>query len=113
LVYDKQTNKAAPVAADILHVDDISGGQLLANSHRFKVLRDIWVPCVGTAGPQAFYINEYVKCNLQTEYIDGAGAGTAADVTSGGLILLCYCNARILVDDINITSLARVRFTDA
>lgn len=113
IFFDKQTNKAAPAATDLLDVDTISGKQLLANSHRFRVLRDIIVPCVGTAGPQSFYINEYIKFTKQTEYIDGAGAGTVADITTGGLFALVYTSGGIGVAALQSGLNARVRFTDA
>lgn len=110
--YDKQTNKAAPVATDLLQTDSISSAMLLANSHRFKVLRDIIVPVIGSAGPQATLVREFFKVNLETEFIDGAGAGTVADITSGGLFCLAYANnntaAAALLTGLN----ARVRFTD-
>jgi len=113
IVYDKQTNKTAPGATDILATDDIASPATLANSHRFTILRDIWVPCVGSAGPQSVMINEYIKCNLETEYIDGVGAGTTADITSGGLFMLVYTNnatatAAVVASNLN----TRVRFQD-
>lgn len=113
VVYDKQCNKALPGAADILVADNIQSQMLLANSHRFRVVRDILVPCVGTAGPQSFYIDEFVKLNnLETEYIDNVGAGTFADITSGGLFALIYANQGIGTASATCNLNARVRFTD-
>lgn len=117
IVYDKQTNKAAPAAADILAADAIQNPNLLANSHRFQVIRDIIIPCIGTAGPQSVYVNEYAKINLETEFIDGAGAGTVADITSGGLFALAYANGTTAAGGIGVAVIAnnittRVRFTD-
>lgn len=114
IVYDKQTNKAAPSATDILNTDNAASLMLLANNHRFRVIRDIIVPIIGTGGPQGCYIDEYVKLpNLTTEYIDGAGAGTVGDITSGGLFALIYCNNTIgttaCLSGLNL----RLRFQDA
>lgn len=113
LVYDKQTNKAAPAATDILNTDDIRSQNLLANSRRFKILRDIICPVLGTAGPQTVYINEYLKCNLDVECIDGAGSNTVADITSGGLFLLTYATAGMAGTNITSALVSRVRFSDS
>lgn len=112
VVYDKQSNKAAPNPGDILVGDRVDEQMLLANSHRFKVVRDILIPCLGTAGPQSALINEYAKVNLQTEYIDGAGAGTVADITSGSLYALVYCNNQIGGAACLSNVQVRVRFQD-
>lgn len=112
VVYDKQPNKALPNITDILVTDTIGSVNALANSHRFKVLRDVLIPCLGTAGPQAGYVNEYIKCNLETEFIDGTGAGTIADITSGALLTLVYANNNIVTQQINHNITARVRFAD-
>lgn len=113
--YDKQTNKAAPVATDVLANDLIESPMTLANTHRFRVLRDIVVPCLGTAGPQCHYVDEYIKlppgCR-DAEFIDGAGAGTVADITSGGLFTLVYLQNFITVAAVSQAFDTRVRFTD-
>lgn len=113
VVYDKQANKLAPAVTDIIGPDSASGVQVLANSRRFRVIRDLCVPCLGTAGPQCYYVNEYVKLKLETEYIDGAGAGTVADITSGALYCIVWFNAAFLVASLQTALTARVRFTDA
>lgn len=115
IFYDKQTNKSNPIATDLLVSDTIEALNLLANSHRFKILRDIIIPCVGTAGPQSAYLNEYIKiprgCH-EVEYVDGAGAGTVADITSGGLFALVYSDNLIGTASLSQNLNCRVRFTD-
>lgn len=114
IFYDKQSNKLAPGVVDLMQTDSIASLNLLANSHRFRVIRDIIIPCVGTAGPQAAYINEYTKlAGLETEYIDGAGAGTVADITSGSLYCLMYANNATAVAALLNAVNARVRYSDA
>lgn len=113
IFYDKQTNKTAPAATDVLSGDSVQGQMLLANSHRFRVLRDIVVPCTGTAGPQSQYIDVYLKLKgLEAEFIDGAGAGTVADVTSGGLFALVYANQNVGTASAQTNINMRLRFTD-
>lgn len=112
VVYDKQTNKLAPAVSDILSVDAFSYPMLLANSRRFKIVLDKQFPFFGTAGPQGIEINEYVKLALETEFIDGAGAGTVADITSGGLFAITFTSAGIGVATLTNNIQARVRFTD-
>lgn len=114
IIYDKQTNKAAPTASDFFTSDDVTAVNNLGNSHRFKILRDILIPSVGTAGPQSAQIAEYVKINgLETEYIDGAGAGTVADITSGGLFCVIYANNSTATAALASSVTSRVRFSDS
>jgi len=112
VVYDKQTNKLAPGATDVLAQDGFSYPMSLQNSRRFKVVFDKQYPFMGTAGPQGIEINEYIKLNLDTEFIDGAGAGTVADITSGGLFALVSLGPNVGVATVLNNVQARVRFTD-
>lgn len=112
--YDKQTNKLAPGVTDLLDANDISAKGNLGNSHRFRVLKEIVIPCVGTAGPQSAYINEYFKlAGLETEYIDGTGSGDITDITSGSLYACVFTHTSIGTATLQSDLQTRVRFVDA
>lgn len=111
IVYDKQTNKAAPVATDILTIDSIESGMNLANNHRFQVIADEEIPCVGTAGPQSWNIKGYRKINLPTEFTGNAGG--VANITSGGVFSLVYQDGGLLVANPVSQLFTRIRYVDA
>lgn len=109
LVYDRQSNGAAPAWADVIQsMDAASTATSLAwsfpnvsNKQRFAILRDwLWKPNpiantsvnqVAQDAPQASMnrdIHEYVKLKgLETQFNTGT-AGTVADITSGGLFIM-------------------------
>lgn len=118
IVYDKQTNAAAPLATDILVNDNILGLPNLANAGRFICLMDkIFYPTeVGSSGAGAAIsaagtciINETIKCDLPVKY-NANNLGTVADIVSGGLFAVTYSNGYQTIGDDTITY--RVRFTD-
>lgn len=113
VIYDRQTNKAAPAITDVLVSDNINAQMLLANSHRFKVLKDCLYPVLGTSGPQALVVDEWIPLKgLQTEYVDGSGAGTVADITSGGLFIITYQDGGLITANPSSTLNCRLRFRD-
>lgn len=112
VVYDSQANKQAPAVTDVLTGNAFSYPMLLANSRRFKIVMDKQYPVFGTAGPQGFELNEYVKLNLDAEYIDGTGAGDITDITSGSLYAITFTSAGLGVATATNNIQARVRFLD-
>lgn len=109
VIYDNQTNKATPVFSDIILSITQAGatsstafdGINITNKKRFKVLMDerVVLPVCGVAGASGSNVNQtydqnntkinisrYIKLGgLETTYITGGGAGTVADITTGGL----------------------------
>lgn len=83
VVYDKQTNGAAPVIGDVLVNGDVAGQLNMDNKNRFVVLWDeIWQPPgipLGTNGAGAAYwsVNKWRKVNLPV-----LNKGTTAAVAS-------------------------------
>jgi len=95
LVYDKQTNLAAPIATDILVADAIGAPNNLVNGDRFITLMDEQIhpdnntATVGATGAGPTYdINFFTKCQLPMVF-GGVGA-TVASIETGGLFLLTY-----------------------
>lgn len=99
IIYDKESNGAAPNVTDIMAQDSIDGLNNLNTAGRFITVFDqTWQPYTGigagSLGPgaaQAQILDGYVKCNLPTKY-NGGNAGTVADISSGSLYVLAWSN---------------------
>lgn len=101
LIYDKQTNGAAPVGTDILQqFNPITGitnssrtidqPMNLQNRDRFIVLRDKTIANNGTVEKPAFRYDLYKKCNLKTVYSSSDTTGAISAVRSGAILLLVH-----------------------
>lgn len=116
VVYDKESNGAAPVATDILTNDVIYGHNNLSNAGRFITLIDQiitptfapGVTAIGSGGSLVFDL--FVKCNLPVKYNTG-NAGTIADIVSGGIYMLTYQTGASTTPN-NDEIITRVRYTD-
>ena len=111
IVYDKQTNGAAPVATDVVLTDEIHSPMNLSNSHRFVTLMDEVVPCFGSQGPQSAMFTRFVKLDHQVEFNTG-NAGTVADIQTGSVYCLVWQNGRILIAAPTADIYTRIRFSD-
>lgn len=111
IVYDCQTNATAPTATDVCVVDQLNSPMNLSNSRRFKTLVDEMIPCVGTAGPQSFAWNRYVKLNNAVEFNTGS-AGTVGDIQTGSIYMLVWTNGTFTVAAPTASIFTRVRFSD-
>lgn len=111
IVYDKQANAAAPVATDVLASDAIYDMNNLSNSRRFVTLMDKTIDSVGTGGPQSWFLKEYKKLNLITEFNTGT-AGTIADITSGSVYAFVWQNGNLITAAPTNALKVRIRFTD-
>lgn len=119
IVYDKESNGAAPLATDILSIDSIDGLNNLNNAGRFITLFDqIWNPNTGTGTSatasawQAQVLEGFVKCSLPVKYNAGT-AGTIADISSGAIYALTYSNGATFGGaGFDATAPFRIRYTD-
>jgi len=116
VVYDKQTDGAAPLATDILTNDLIYGHNNLSNAGRFitlidQVITPTFAPgisVIGSGGSLVFDL--FVKCNLPVKYNSG-NAGTVADIVSGAIYMLTY-QTGAAATPANDEIITRVRYTD-
>ena len=111
IVYDRQTNKAAPAATDVFTADAIYAAQLLDNSRRFQVLMDEEVEAFGAAGPAAHQFVRYIKMNLPVEF-DNTGVSTVAGITTGSVYMFAWSSGNLTVAAPFSTILTRIRFSD-
>lgn len=111
IVYDKQTNQAAPTCADIFQTDTIESPMNLEKNKRFVVLADELVESVGTAGPQSWYKKGYRKINLEAEFT--GASGTVGYIIGGAVWAVVYQNGNIITTAPAMQLYTRIRYTDA
>jgi len=90
VVQDKQPNGVAPAITEIFANADCSAPMNLGNSRRFKVLADIVVDRAISNNYEGTFVKRYIKCNIRTEYKDGAGNGDITDITTNALFLVAW-----------------------
>jgi len=120
IVYDKQTNAAAPAATDVLVQDNIQSMMNLNNSKRFKVLVDELVECVGVNGPQSWNRKGYIKFEKPNKGIPGlevtfndASTNAVDSIATGSIYALFYQDGSLLIASPSSSMYSRVRFIDA
>jgi len=113
LVYDKETNGAAPIATDIFTVNDSMSPMNLANSDRFIVVADV-SPFQQNQGqataPGVVNIEIYRKMRLPIQFNDTTTA-TITAINTGALFLCCALADGTSTIGIQETY-TRVRFID-
>lgn len=110
---DKQSNAAAPAAADILDLTSASAIDTMRNLNnrkRFKILMDRRY-AISSAGPANIVDEFYIKRTNLVDTIFNAGtAGTIADITSGSIYLLYCSDTNTTPPSVVVTT--RIRFTE-
>jgi len=128
IVFDKQSNGAAPGFADIITSQDITGATSstvndmvnLNNRDRFEIIRDTFVTLgpIDTTATQSYAsapliqsVDTYIKLgNRETVYNAGT-AGTVGDIQSGALYVFWISNTTNATGCDFVGSF-RLRFTD-
>lgn len=99
VVYDKQTNGTAPAATEIFASIDSAGAFTtqfqaplkITNKKRFTVLRDENFVINGI-NDSAHKIDWYIKRKMPVEYNSTATPPTVANITTGAIYLVVFCN---------------------
>jgi len=106
IVYDKQSNGAAPVITDVLGADLVTAPMNLSNADRFVVIHDVI-----TQGPTdlaaTWHEKHYKKIGLETLF--GNTGATIADINSGSVYGFVAGAGAVAV---TTTLWSRVRFAD-
>lgn len=114
VVYDNQTNAAAPVWTDVFTADG-TYPQLrnLDNRKRFKVLGSGYLSLVGGTSVEEKYIpfEFYRKLKLPVTY-NSTNGGTVADIATGGLFFMVRGTGADGTSCSGLSASARVRFAD-
>lgn len=115
LVFDSQSNGAAPAVTDILNSASVVDTMNLNNRDRFRILKDFYITTGGdnysagtlTAGsPRPVIVKKYLKLNLEVIF-SGTGA-TVGSIASGGLYFIPIADSAVA----NMNYCTRVRFID-
>lgn len=113
VVYDSQTNAAAPLITDMLQTDNFLSPNNLGNSRRFRVIVDELTPPISVGGPYAVDGVIYRKLDNMVTMFGSGNAGTVADINSGSFYMLFSQGADIATAAPTIDYYTRIRFTDA
>lgn len=120
LVYDSQSNQAAPAMTDILKTSTALSQLNLNNRERFRVLYDSFNAMAGqnyvtatltyAGSPTTALVKQYIKLNHDVIYSGTTAA--AASIQTGGLYLVTVGIGAVGTGQLYGAS-ARVRFIDA
>lgn len=114
LVYDRQSNGAAPAVTDILLSASPNAFYNFNNTYRFKILYDrkyTLGSAVDGQGPSTWGIKVNRNIRLDTIFNNG-NAGTIADMQTGGLFLVYVGSNAAGVTAGTIDYYCRVKFVD-
>lgn len=120
LVYDRQTNGAAPGLTDIIRGGTVCGMRNLENRKRFKILMDYTVrlnanytggASLHTAANNGVFKDYYQRFNLPTTFNSG-NAGTVADMATGSLYMVRVGEIAAGTAAAEVDFCSRVRYTD-
>ncbi|RUT37137.1 hypothetical protein [Acinetobacter baumannii] len=125
VVYDRQTSGAPPTANQILSVNSSGiydySSVFIPNRSRFLVLRDKILK-LDTASGLTQIFDEYIKCDLDTEYQSSSTnstistAGTVGDITTGAVYFISFYTQGSYTTTVGPTMLSyisRLRYYDA
>jgi len=112
IVYDKQSNATAATAIQVLLADGIEYPMNLNNNRRFTILMNEEIPCVGTAGPQAWSVERFRKLNHNVEF-NQVNGGTFLDITSGNVWMFVYSLGVFGIANPFSVVQTRLRYVDA
>lgn len=114
IVYDRQSNGAAPSWEDIYTADTLEPQfRNLDNRKRFKVLGSsyVQVPSTSSLETKQVPIEFYRKMRHPVEY-NSTNGGTIADIQTGALWFMIRASEAVGDNDYSIEAWTRVRFTD-
>jgi len=113
LVYDKQSNLAAPTILNVLNTISPTSQKNLDNRKRFRILMDktFDLGAKATGVGERLTFEKYIKLNTPVQY-NTANNGTIADIVSGSLYLITLGDVASGADDATSIITARVRFSD-
>ena len=124
VVYDRQTSGAPPTANQILSVNSSGiydySSVFIPNRSRFLVLRDKILK-LDTASGLTQVFDEYIKCDLDTEYQSSSTnstistAGTVGDITTGAVYFISFYTqgSYTTVGPTMLSFISRLRYYDA
>lgn len=112
VVFDRQTNAAAPAITDILTANGTTAPRNLDNRRRFVILYDrtYSLNAAGEAGSASRMLKYYKRFNLMETFNSG-NAGTVADITTGSIYMITMGSVAAGATAGSASINVRVRFT--
>lgn len=113
IVYDKQSNGAAPAITDILTASTVEAFNNLDNRERFVVLMDkvSRLASQGSTVDCMSFFKKYIPLNLDTVY-NSNNNGDVTDIASGALYLVQLGTEPTDTEDPANSTNVRIRFVD-
>lgn len=111
VIFDKQTNGAAPNVTDIVQIDDFHAPMNLGNSHRFMIISDSVTEPISKEGEFSRGGTTYRKLNIETMFND-ISVTDVTGIESGSVFILFAQNGNISVASPGVNFYTRVRFID-
>lgn len=119
IVYDKQTNGAAPATVDVVFADGIQYPMNLNNGRRFKIIADEVYDGISDKGPGSFikkgfrdFTAKGTKKGLEVEFKDSSGNGIA-DIITGSIYAFFWQDGGLLVASPLCNFFTRMRYADS
>lgn len=119
LVVDRQANKAAAAATDVLTSTAFASAlPNVDNEQRFRILRKWKLSFNPTSGVQTAYgtiaraFEVYAKCNVPLEFDNTASTGAITTITSNNIFLLAGSDGNT-DDAVSVAGTARIRYSDS
>lgn len=116
LVYDMQSNGAAPAITDIYDSASPTALRNVSNSQRFRVLW-VWEDAVignlttPSTGKETLIVNHYRRFDLPVQFNAGS-AGTVGDIQTGGLFLVTVGQVAPGTSAAALNGTVRIRYSD-
>lgn len=116
LVYDRQSNGAAPTITDILTNSNVHAVRNLNNRHRFKIFWDQMVVLpnrvTATESGQLELVLRYYRKLRHPQTFNSTATAVQGAITTGSLFLVCLGELASGATDGTMTGEIRIRFWD-
>jgi len=112
MIYDKQTNGAAPTAADVLQSDSMISPNNLDNSDRFITLMDFLTEPLSVNNNYSVSGQVTKNIDLEQIWLGGTATGVIGSLLTGSCYLFVWQNGQIVTASANFSYYCRFRFLD-
>ena len=112
IVYDRQSNGAAPSVADVLGSANVLYPRNLENRRRFKVLYDRFFQLNGSGEAGSEKVFKFYRRLRHPMVFNSGNAGTVADITSGSVYAVICGSVAAGATAGNINGRVRLRYED-
>lgn len=112
IVYDRQTNGAAPVLLDVLSAATAYAPRNLENRRRFKIIFDRTVALNASGESGSHQVLSFYRRLAHPTTFNAGNAGTVGDITTGAFFAIFYGNIAAGATAGSATGTCRMRYED-